>query len=148
RPRSRVHRDRRAVAGTGGDRARARRRPGGSGWQRGGGGPTRSAVPRAVSLASVIVPTAVGGPRIRELLQSLRGRPAGVEVLVVDNNSADPEIGGLGDRFEGVRVIRLGANAGYSRAVNLAAREAAGDAIVLLNDDCVCDPGYIRAIVA
>src|SRR5439155_22362169 len=32
-------------------------------------------------------------------------------------------------------------------AVNLAAREAAGDALVLLNDDSVCDPGYIDAIV-
>jgi N-acetylglucosaminyl-diphospho-decaprenol L-rhamnosyltransferase len=101
-----------------------------------------------MSVASVIVPTVVGGTRIRELLESLRDRPAGVEVLVVDNNSPDPEIGALGDRFEGVTVIHLDRNAGYSRAVNLAAREATGDAIVLLNDDSVCDPGYVQAIVA
>jgi GT2 family glycosyltransferase len=98
--------------------------------------------------ASVIVPTVAGGPRVRELLSSLRDRPPDVEVLVVDNGSSDPDIGGLGDRFEGVRVIRLDRNAGYSRAVNLAAREATGDAIVLLNDDSVCDPGYVEAIVA
>ncbi len=101
-----------------------------------------------MSPASVIVPTVAGGPRVRRLLESLRDRPAGVEVLVVDNDSADPEVGDLGDRFEGVRVIRLDHNAGYSRAVNVAAREAAGDALVLLNDDCVCDPGYVEAIVA
>ncbi|MGH2964526.1 MAG: glycosyltransferase family 2 protein [Solirubrobacterales bacterium] len=101
-----------------------------------------------MSLASVIVPTVVGGPRLRGLLESLRDRPAEVEVLVVDNSSPDPEIGDLGDRFEGVRVIHLDRNAGYSRAVNLAAREAAGEAIVLLNDDTVCDPGYVQAIVA
>jgi len=100
-----------------------------------------------VSLASVIVPTVVGGPRIRELLESLSDRPADVEVLVVDNNSADPGIANLGESFRGVRVIHLDSNAGYSRAVNLAARDAAGEAIVLLNDDCVCDPGYVRAIV-
>ena len=47
-----------------------------------------------------------------------------------------------------MRVIRLDRNAGYSRAINLAAREAAGDALVLLNDDSVCDPGYVDAIVA
>jgi GT2 family glycosyltransferase len=45
-------------------------------------------------------------------------------------------------------VIRLDRNAGYSRAVNLAAREATGEAIVLLNDDSVCDPGYVESIVA
>ena len=45
-------------------------------------------------------------------------------------------------------MIRLDRNAGYSRAINLAAREAAGDALVLLNDDCVCDPGFVKAIVA
>ena len=101
-----------------------------------------------MSLASVIVPTVVGGPRIRGLLSSIRDRPSEVEVLVVDNSSPDPEIGELGDRFDGVRVIRLDRNAGYSRAVNLAAREATGDAIVLLNDDSVCDPGYVEAIVA
>lgn len=101
-----------------------------------------------MSLASVIVPTVVGGPRLRGLLSSIRDRPSEVEVLVVDNSSPDPEIGELGDRFDGVRVIRLDRNAGYSCAVNLAAREATGDAIVLLNDDSVCDPGYVEAIVA
>ncbi len=67
---------------------------------------------------------------------------------MVDNASADPELARLEERFEGVRVIGLGHNAGYSRAVNLAAREATGEALVLLNDDCFCDPGYVEAIVA
>jgi GT2 family glycosyltransferase len=100
-----------------------------------------------VSLASVIVPTLAGGPRIVRLLESVRERPSGVEVLVIDNGSADPELGRLEDRFDGVRVIRLDHNAGYSRAVNIAAREAEGDALVLLNDDCVCEAGYVDAIL-
>jgi N-acetylglucosaminyl-diphospho-decaprenol L-rhamnosyltransferase len=98
--------------------------------------------------ASVIVPTAAGGPRLERLLASLRDRPAGVEVLVVDNGSADPGLGDLGDRFPGVRVIRRERNEGYTRAVNLAAREASAEALVLLNDDCVCEPGYVEAIVS
>jgi GT2 family glycosyltransferase len=100
-----------------------------------------------VSVATVIVPTVAGGPRLTRLLDSLRDRPAGVDVLVVDNASQDPEVRRLGDRFDGVRVIRLETNVGYSRGVNLAAREAVGDALVLLNDDCLCDPGYVEAIV-
>jgi GT2 family glycosyltransferase len=96
----------------------------------------------------VIVPTVAGGARLAGLLESLGDRPPGVDVLVVDNASPDPEVRGLGDRFAGVRVIRLESNTGYSHAVNLAARGAAGDALVLLNDDCLCDPGYVEAIVA
>lgn len=101
-----------------------------------------------MSLATVIVPTVAGGPRLTRLLSSLEDRPGGVEIVVVDNCSADPEVGSLGSRFEGVEVIRLERNLGYSAAVNLAARRAAGDALVLLNDDSVCDPGYVEAIIA
>ncbi len=101
-----------------------------------------------MSLATVIVPTLAGGPRLTRLLSSLEDRPSGVEILVVDNASADPGVGRLGSRFEGVEVIRLERNAGYSAAVNLAARRATGGALVLLNDDSVCDPGYVEAIMA
>ena len=82
------------------------------------------------------------------LLQSLDDHPGAVEVLVVDNGSADPAMDALASRFPNARVIRLDHNAGYSRAVNLAAREATGDALVLVNDDCVCDPGFVEAIMA
>jgi glycosyltransferase involved in cell wall biosynthesis/GT2 family glycosyltransferase len=47
-----------------------------------------------------------------------------------------------------VEVLALGRNLGYTRAVNLGARRADGERIVLLNDDCVCDPGFVEAITA
>jgi N-acetylglucosaminyl-diphospho-decaprenol L-rhamnosyltransferase len=98
--------------------------------------------------ATVIVPTVVGGTRLVRLLESLGDRLDGVEVLVVDNGSADTAMDGVPAKFPDARIIRLERNAGYSRAVNLAAREATGDALVLINDDCVCDPGFVEAIVA
>jgi N-acetylglucosaminyl-diphospho-decaprenol L-rhamnosyltransferase len=101
-----------------------------------------------VSLATVIVATVAGGPRLTRLLSSLEDRPSGVEILVVDNGSADPGVADLGSRFGGVEVIRLERNVGYSAAVNLAASRATGGALVLLNDDSVCDPGYVEAIIA
>ncbi len=39
-------------------------------------------------------------------------------------------------------------NEGYTRAVNAGARHADGELIVLLNDDCVCDPGFVERITA
>ena len=101
-----------------------------------------------MSLATVIVATVAGGPRLTRMLESLADRPRDVGVLVVDNGSADRGVASLGSRFAGVEVIRMEENVGYTRAVNLAARRAGGEALVLLNDDCVCDPGYVEAIVA
>ena len=100
-----------------------------------------------MSPATVIVLTVTGGPRLTSMLESLGDRPSEVEVLVVDNGSQDPGVAQLGSRIAGVEVIRMERNVGYTRAVNLAARQARGEAIVLLNDDCVCDPGYVESIV-
>ncbi len=39
-------------------------------------------------------------------------------------------------------------NRGFSEPVNIAARRSAADVIVLVNDDCVCDPGFAEALAA
>ena len=100
------------------------------------------------SACTVIVPTMSGASRLRPLLASLREQMAGHELIVVDNASADPELADLPTEFPGARVIRLERNAGFSRAVNLAAEQAAGSRLILINDDCVCDPGFVEAIGA
>ncbi len=45
-------------------------------------------------------------------------------------------------------MVRLETNLGFSRAVNIGARRAEGERLVLVNDDCVCDPGFVEAITA
>jgi GT2 family glycosyltransferase len=97
--------------------------------------------------ASVIIPTTTGGDRIGALLDSLEPGKADYEVIVVDNGSRDATGESL-QRHPEVEVITSETNLGYGRAVNLAARAAQGDALVLLNDDCVCDPGFVPAIAA
>jgi GT2 family glycosyltransferase len=96
--------------------------------------------------ASVVVPTWNGAARLEALLASLEGQAD--EILVVDNGSTDGTAARVGDRFPAVRLLALQENAGFSRAVNLAAREATGEALVLLNDDCVCEPEFVRPLVA
>jgi GT2 family glycosyltransferase len=99
-----------------------------------------------VSVATVIVPTARGGPGLARLLASVRAQDGVREVLVVANDVPDSALAGI-DAGEPVRLIRVPENLGYSRAVNLAASQARGEALVLLNDDCTCEPGYVEAIV-
>lgn len=95
--------------------------------------------------ATVIVPTWQGADRLEALLSSLARQTADHQLLVVDNGSSDGTSEILSSH-PAIDVIRLERNVGFSRAVNLAAERADGDALVLVNDDCVCDPGFVEAI--
>jgi N-acetylglucosaminyl-diphospho-decaprenol L-rhamnosyltransferase len=94
------------------------------------------------------VPTARAGATLGRLLASLRAQDGLLEILVVANQVPDSGLEEINTEAEPLRLIRLDENAGYSRAVNLAAREARGDALVILNDDCRCEPGYLEAILS
>jgi len=64
-------------------------------------------------------------------------RDASFEVVVVDNASGDgtPEL--VEREFPAVRLIRSEVNLGFARANNVAAREARGEHLLLLNPDTV-----------
>jgi GT2 family glycosyltransferase len=81
-------------------------------------------------------------------LQALQ-RQAGVtlELVVVDNGSRD-ETGALLERVEGARVLRQPGNLGFLRGTNLAAREARGEYLLLLNNDAEPAPGSVAAALA
>ena len=95
----------------------------------------------------MIVPT-VTPDRVSRLLASLAGLGANVETIVVDNGtgSTAAEAARCRDSMA-ANSSSSPTNLGYSRAVNLAARQAQGEALVLLNDDCVVDDGYVDRLV-
>lgn len=93
--------------------------------------------------ATVIVPSWNGAERLAGLIPSLGSHE---QVIVVDNGSTDDTAEVLSSRFPDVDVLSLSTNEGFSRAVNQAALLAAGDAIVLLNNDCVCEPDFVRTV--
>lgn len=101
-----------------------------------------------MSGATVIVPTALGGERLVRMLDSLHEGDESPAVIVVDNDSGDPGLDALGGRFPEVEVLRAETNLGFSRAVNLGAARAEGDALVVVNDDCVCEPGFVAALLS
>lgn len=59
------------------------------------------------------------------------------EILVVDNESSDGSADAIASEFPQVRLIRSGANLGFARANNVAAEQAQGDYLLLLNPDTV-----------
>jgi len=61
--------------------------------------------------------------------------PGEHEILVVDNDSRDGSAAMVRAEFPFVRVVEMGANRGFSAAVNAGARLASGRALFLLNPD-------------
>ena len=98
--------------------------------------------------ASVIVASRGPRERLTRLLDSLAAQTVPHETIVVDNASPGSVVGEVCSGYGFARSIRLDRNAGFSVPVNLAAREAASAALVLINDDCVCDPDYVERVVA
>jgi GT2 family glycosyltransferase len=97
--------------------------------------------------ATVVVPTRIGGSQLERLLDSLAGQTVVSRTIVVDN-AAPPGVAELVARHEFAEHLRLEENAGFGRAVNLAALRTEGAALVLVNDDCVCEPRFVEELVA
>jgi N-acetylglucosaminyl-diphospho-decaprenol L-rhamnosyltransferase len=95
----------------------------------------------------VIVPTVTPSLAV-EMLRSLATAVDDWETIVVDNGTGSAALESAADQLGGAWVLRLDRNLGYGRAVNLAAQRAAGEALVLLNDDSAVDPGYVGRIAA
>jgi GT2 family glycosyltransferase len=99
----------------------------------------------------VIVLTASGATHLPDCLDSLRQHawPADkTEVVVVDNGSASDPTPVAERHYPGVRVVRTGANLGFSAGNNAGARVATGEWLVFLNDDTRVDPAWIPELLA
>jgi GT2 family glycosyltransferase len=70
------------------------------------------------------------------------------EIIVVDNNSSDGSADAIRSEFSDIRLISLGENIGFGRANNVAAREAQGRRLLLLNPDTLMLDQAIDRLVA
>ena len=95
--------------------------------------------------AAVIIPTHSGSQRLEQLLESLGTE---TQVVVVDNGSSDGTREILAQRFPNVDTHAFARNVGFARAVNDAVRQISADSFVLVNDDCVCEPGFVQLLTA
>ena len=95
--------------------------------------------------ASVAVPVWNGRAWLPGLLASLRAqtRPP-LEVIAVDNGSADGSRAWLAEHAPEVRVVALGRNTGFARAANVGVATARGDAVALVNTDVELAPQWLE----
>lgn len=99
---------------------------------------------------SVLIANYNGGDLVLRCLESVF-RDAGSldsEVIVVDNASADGSGEAIAARFPQVRLVRNSENVGFARATNQALRMAAGDILILLNNDAYFLSGALPRLLA
>lgn len=70
------------------------------------------------------------------------------EIFVVDNDSSDDSLEYLKPRFKNVKFISGGGNIGFSRANNLAIKQASGEYILLLNPDTFVGENVVENCVS
>jgi N-acetylglucosaminyl-diphospho-decaprenol L-rhamnosyltransferase len=101
-----------------------------------------------VTSLSIVIVSFNARADLQACLLSLKKAPPAMdhEIIVVDNGSADGSAEAA-ERIPGVRVIRLGRNAGFAAANNAGIREGRGDLVLLLNSDTLVPPGALDRLV-
>jgi GT2 family glycosyltransferase len=100
-------------------------------------------------VASIILVGWRDAPLLISCLESIKANVAGCrfEVLLVLNEPTYRLQAALAMNVHGVRTWRFGSNLGFGGAVNVAAAEARGKYIVLLNDDSLVESNWLESLV-
>lgn len=97
---------------------------------------------------TVIVPNYNGKHFLAPCLDALaRQSMADFDIIVVDNGSKDGSLEMLKSEYGGVSVIEMGENTGFCRAVNAGVKAADSEYVILLNNDTVPYPDFVKALV-
>jgi GT2 family glycosyltransferase len=108
----------------------------------------------AGDLASIIIPTRNRVDLLRQCIGSILEKTSyqTYEILIVDNDSDDPETLDYLESLRSdsrIRVIKISGPFNYSRLNNLAVKEARGSILLLLNNDTeVITPEWLSEMVA
>lgn len=105
-------------------------------------------------LVSIIIPNKDNIDLISQLVQGIFERTdySNFEIIIVDNQSTQNEVLAYYKKVEereNVRIIYYDAPFNYSKMNNLAAANAKGSVLALLNNDVeIIDPGWLREMVS
>lgn len=96
---------------------------------------------------AIYIPNFNGAARLGGVLRGLGEQTRPVEVVLVDNGSSDDSVELARRELPGVKVVELGENLGFGRAINRAVAEVPGDPVILLNNDAVPEPRFVEALL-
>jgi len=100
-----------------------------------------------VARASVIVVSWNGETYLKDCLDAILTQMCSSdEVIVVDNASADGSADFVAKNYPQMHLIRNQHNLGFAGGCNIGLRAAQGDVLVLLNQDTIVNPNWLRIL--
>lgn len=96
---------------------------------------------------AVYIPHHHGAERLGWTLRGLAEQSRPLDVVVVDNGSADGSRELVEAEFPEVEMVSMGRNLGFGPAINRAVAERPADPLILLNNDAVPEPGFAEALL-
>ena len=100
-------------------------------------------------LVSVVIPNWNGAHHLPICLDALRSQTyPHLEIIVVDNASADGSQALVAEEYPEARLIRLPENRGFTGACNAGMEVAKGEIVVLLNNDTQAATTWVEEVVA
>ena len=100
-----------------------------------------------MTACSVVIPVRNREALTSQCLDALCRTSPDAEVVVVDDASSDSTPEMLAERTDQVRVVRHERSTGFAAACNDGVAAAAGEWIVLLNNDTIPQPGWLDALL-
>jgi len=99
--------------------------------------------------ASIIIPVWNGASVVIDCLEALYTHSGSelLEVICVDNDSSDESVVRITEAYPQVRLIHEPVNLGFAGGVNAGMEAAQGDIFILLNQDCIVRPGWLKAFL-
>src|SRR5437763_7134306 len=99
---------------------------------------------------SIVIPVHGRAGLTRQCIDAILAEPprAGFEVIVVDDASPDDTAAVLRSYGAAIRIVTRRSNGGFARASNEGAAAAAGEYLVLLNNDTIPLTGWLDELVA
>lgn len=97
--------------------------------------------------AAIYIPNFNGAARLGGVLRGLGEQTRPVEVVLADNGSSDDSVELARRQLPEMKVVELGENLGFGRAINRAVAEVPGDPVILLNNDAVPEPRFVEALL-
>lgn len=98
--------------------------------------------------ASVVIPNWNGKDLLKDCLQSLSKQSfKDLEIILVDNASTDSSLVWVTEKYPKVRVIKLGRNFGFARAINEGVKASNAEYVVFLNNDTAVEKNWLENLV-
>ncbi|WP_456407549.1 glycosyltransferase family 2 protein [Thiolapillus sp.] len=103
---------------------------------------------KASALCSVVIVNFNAGELLLRSLAGVLESNTAVEVILVDNASADGSAAQAQKQYPQIRLIQNARNRGFATAANQGLRAASGEYLLLLNPDCIPAPDTLEKMIA